>query len=99
MVPESMIAAGYADFAGIEEADTGTYLALEQRGEVGLLNLPGTAGYYFGFNTNIGLTTLAEFDPYKINIQSNSFSYAGLRDLLSYAYPYASVQAEERTRL
>jgi hypothetical protein len=88
------LSAGYADFAGIEEADTGTYLALDQKGEVGLTNLPGTEFYMFGFNTNIGLTTLAGFDPYPINIQSNSLSYAGLRGLLAYSYPAASTQAE-----
>ena len=88
------LSAGYADFAGIEEADTGTYLALLQKGEVGLTNLPGTEFYMFGYNTNIGLTTLAEFDPYPIDIQANSLSYAGLRGLLSYSYPAAAVQAE-----
>jgi hypothetical protein len=88
------LSAGYADFANIEPADAGSYLALAAKGQVGLSLNPTTSTFNYGFNLNIGLTTLAEFDPYKVNIQSNSFDYVGLRDFLAQAYPYASVDAQ-----
>ncbi len=88
------LSAGYADSATIEQADAGTYLALAAKGQVVLSNNPSTGTFNFGFNLDIGLTTLAEFDPYKVNIQANTFDYVGLRDFLAQAYPYASVDAE-----
>ncbi len=88
------LSAGYADLAGIEQADAGTYLALAAKGQVVLVNTPSTSTFNFGFNLNIGLSTLAQFDPYKVNILSNTFDYVGLRDFLAQAYPYASVDAQ-----
>jgi hypothetical protein len=88
------LSAGYADLAGIEQADAGTYLALAAKGQVVLSNNPSTGTFNFGFNLNIGLTVLKEFDPYTVNIQSDTFTYVGLRDFLAQAYPYASVDAQ-----
>jgi len=86
--------AGQSDYSGIEAADTATLLALVQKGDLKFLQSPATTVFSFGYNTQIDLTSLKTYDPYPINIQSNSLSYIGLRGFLDTAYPYASVQAQ-----
>ncbi|HXY46681.1 MAG TPA: PKD domain-containing protein [Thermoplasmata archaeon] len=86
--------AGQADLIDFEDADIATVLALVQKGDIKLAQTPSTSEFNFGYNTNIDLTALKTYDPYPINIQSDSFSYLGLRGFLDAAYPYASVQAQ-----
>ena len=86
--------AGQADYVGFVPADTATILALAQKDSLKLVSSPATTVFNFGYNTNIDLSSMKTYDPYPINIQSNTLSYIGLRGFLSAAYPYASVQAE-----
>ncbi len=86
--------AGQADYAQIAPADTATMLALIQKGNLKMTESPSTGVNNFAYNTLIDLSSLKTYDPYPINIQSNTFSYIGLRAFLDAAYPDASIQAE-----
>ncbi len=86
--------AGQADIIDYEAADTATVLALVQKGDLKLTIAPATTEFNFGYNMEIDLTSLKTYDPYPVNIQSNSLSYVGLRGFLDAAYPSASVQAQ-----
>jgi hypothetical protein len=86
--------AGEADYVSIAPADTATMVALIQKGDLKLVESPSTGVNDFAYNTNINLVALKTYDPYPINIQSNTLSYLGLRGFLDAAYPDASVQAQ-----
>ncbi len=86
--------AGQADLVDIETSDTATMLALIQKGDLKLSVAPAYSVFNFGYNPVIDTAALRTYDPYPINIQSNTLTYIGLRDFLDAAYPYASVQAQ-----
>ncbi len=86
--------AGQADYIYVDPADTATMVALIQKEDLKLVEAPSTGVNDFSYNTDIDLTALKTYDPYPINIQSNTLSYIGLRGFLDAAYPDASVQAE-----
>ncbi len=86
--------AGQADYVYIAPADTATMIALIERGALKMVESPSTGVNNFAFNTDINLAGLKSYDPYSINIQSNSLSYIGLRGFLDAAYPDASVQSQ-----
>ncbi|HXY46749.1 MAG TPA: PKD domain-containing protein [Thermoplasmata archaeon] len=86
--------AGQADLVNIAPADTATLLALIQREDLKMTQAPSTGVNNFAYNTAIDLSALKTYDPYPINIQSDTFSYLGLRGFLDAAYPDATIQSE-----
>lgn len=86
--------AGYADFATIEPTEMNTQLKLVEDELIGMGSATSLSVENVCYNTEIDLSSLKNYDPYPVNIQSNSLSYLGLRGFLDAAYPYASAQAD-----
>jgi hypothetical protein len=86
------VQAGQADVINFEDADAATVNALVQKGALKLAVLPTMDTFDFAYSTDINLAGLKTYDPYPVNIQSNTLSYIGLRGFLDAAYPDASVQ-------
>jgi hypothetical protein len=82
------------DLVGIAPSDTATMIALVQKGDLKMTASASDEVNTWSYNTAIDLSSLKTYDPYPINIQSNSLSFIGLRGFLDAAYPAASVQAE-----
>ncbi len=87
------VQAGYADSASFLTSHYKLMLQLIQNGQLGLINFPTLDTANFGFNLNIDLALLKQFDSATINIPANAFAYIGLRATLEYAYPYLTAQS------
>jgi len=81
--------AGQADVAGFYPTDIPTILNLVHAGKVGLLTVPTLEtfemGYYYQFNPS----ATAQASGLPVNVPGNFFSYVGLREFFSQAFPYA----------
>ncbi len=83
--------AGYADLAGIYTSDTTTLLTLLQKGLIGVKTVPTLNIFFLLMNLEINVHALQLLDIYPTNIQANTFSYIGLRDLMATSIPYNTV--------
>jgi hypothetical protein len=86
--------AGRADYSVISTDDIPTMLSLERQGQLGVLTNPSISVEFFAYDLDVDLS-VAQSDvgtAGTINVPSNFFAYDGLRQFLSYAYPYQTIE-------
>ncbi|MHB1434579.1 MAG: hypothetical protein ACYCPN_04370 [Thermoplasmata archaeon] len=81
--------AGQADVAGFYPTDIPTILNLVQQGKVGLMTVPTLETFEMGYFYHFDPKATAQQSGLPVNIPGNFFSYVGLREFLSQAFPYA----------
>ena len=86
--------AGRADGATISGVDTPTLLSLQRQGLIGVQPSPTLSVAQFAYNLDVDLS-VAQSDVGSagtINVPANFFAYDGLRQFLSYAFPYQTME-------
>jgi peptide/nickel transport system substrate-binding protein len=91
---EAAMASGVADVLG-EFPVTQTSLLLQfiQQDKANLVLFPGISIYFFPFDLDFSATAAATYPTGAITIPGNFFSYIGMRNFFSTAYPYATSAA------
>jgi hypothetical protein len=85
---------GQADFATIAAGDTPTLLQLRSDGFLGFLEAPSYTISFLSFNLNFNLAGEQLVDPVGgLNVPSDFFSSVSVRNFLTHAWPYATVNA------
>ncbi len=84
--------AGQADFAGILQTDTSILLQLQQEGKIGIYTAPSLSIFFLPFDLMFNVTAEKAIDPVgKANIPSTFFANNGLRNFLTRAWPYTTI--------
>ncbi|MFZ0892783.1 MAG: hypothetical protein WB778_00750 [Thermoplasmata archaeon] len=83
--------AGYADFAGLQISDLTKFLGLDEEGKIGLLTLPTLTIYFFEFNLEFSATA-SSYLGVPVNVPRDFFANVGLRNFLTRAYPYTTIE-------
>jgi hypothetical protein len=89
---EQAIAAGVADTASIPNTDTALFLQLVQKGQVQALSFPSLSIYFFPYNLAFNLQGAEKYTTNPITVPSDWFSYVGMRQFFSLAYPYTTIE-------
>jgi peptide/nickel transport system substrate-binding protein len=86
--------AGRADYAVVSAQDIPTMLSLERQGLLGVLTNPtiDIAFYAYDLDMDISQAQSDVGSAGTINVPANFFAYDGLRQFLSYAYPYQTIE-------
>jgi peptide/nickel transport system substrate-binding protein len=84
--------AGTADFSGILPAETAQMLSLVQSGKIGVTNVPTISIFFNPFTLSFNPAAAQQIDPNPMNIPGNFFSYVAVREFLSTAWPYSTIQ-------
>jgi hypothetical protein len=88
--------AGYADFAGMLTSDLAKFLGLDERGTIGLLTLPTLIIYFFAFNLEFSSDAAGDLGV-TINVPRDFLANVGLRNFLTRAYPYTTIEGTINT--
>ncbi len=90
--------AGRAAIADIGWNDTSAFDTLESAGKIGNMSVPALETNFQTYNLNFSVANENRSDPTGLlNVPGDFFSYNGLREFLSLAYPYAALQATLET--
>jgi peptide/nickel transport system substrate-binding protein len=89
---EQAYAAGVADHASIPQPDLALLLQLINQGRVNAISAPDLTIGFSPFDMNFNLAGAQKFTTNPISIPTDWFSYMGMRQFFSLAYPYATVQ-------
>ncbi|MCI4346698.1 MAG: hypothetical protein L3K07_08125, partial [Thermoplasmata archaeon] len=89
---EQAIAAGIADTATIPNTDTALFLQLVQKGQVQALSFPSLSIYFFPYNLAFNVASAEKYTTNPITVPSDWFSYVGMRQFFSLAYPYTTIE-------
>jgi|GEM_PF-449561 len=86
--------AGQADFATFFPSDTSSVLQLQSEGSIGVFSNPTISTFFLPFDLNFSLTAEASIDPNagELNVKGDFFASNTVRNLLTHAYPYASIE-------
>ena len=86
--------AGEADFATISPSDTSTLLLLQSGGKLGFVDTPSFEEFFLPFNLNFNVAGEKSINQTGVlNVPSDFFSSDSLRNFLTHAWPYATVNA------
>ncbi|MFZ1022668.1 MAG: hypothetical protein WAN87_00850, partial [Thermoplasmata archaeon] len=88
--------AGYADFAGLQSNDLAKFLGLDEEGKIGLLALPTLIITVFSFDLEFSATASTSLGV-TINVPQNFFANVGIRNFLTRAYPYTTIEGTINT--
>ncbi|MFZ0892060.1 MAG: hypothetical protein WAN77_06625, partial [Thermoplasmata archaeon] len=83
--------AGFADIAQFAPPDTGNFVTLANQGKVGLTTAPTLDIYFFPYNLEFSASASTDLGV-SINVPADFFANEGLRNFLSTAYPYTTVE-------
>jgi peptide/nickel transport system substrate-binding protein len=86
--------AGRADAATIQGTDIPTLLSLQRQGLIGVLPFPTISVQFMGYSLDFSVSAAQAVvgSAGTINVPANFFAYDGLRQFLSYAFPYQTVE-------
>ena len=88
--------AGYADFAGLQTTDLAKFLGLDEEGKIGLLALPTLTISLFSFDLEFSSTASTTLGV-TINVPTDFFANVGIRNFLTRAYPYTTIEGTINT--
>jgi peptide/nickel transport system substrate-binding protein len=88
---EQALASGVADFATIPASDTSLALQLVQNGKINVLNFPSISTYFFPFTLDFNVQGAIHGQPNPVNVPGDWFSYVGMRQFFTTAYPYSTI--------
>jgi peptide/nickel transport system substrate-binding protein len=88
---EQAIAAGVADTAAIPATDTALLLQLIQQGKVNALSFPSISIYFWPYNLAFNLAGAQKYTTNPITVPTDWFTYVGMRQFFTTAYPYTTV--------
>ncbi|MCI4368176.1 MAG: PKD domain-containing protein [Thermoplasmata archaeon] len=89
---EQAYAAGVADFASIPGTDLALLIQLISQGKVTAISSPTLTVSFVPFDMSFDLGKAQQYTTQTINVPTDWFSYMGMREFFSRAYPYATVQ-------
>jgi hypothetical protein len=89
---------GAADLASIPSTEIGLLLQLIQEGKVNALLGPTLNIGFTAFNMNFYLAGAQHITTNPITVSTDFFSYLGMREFFSRAYPYQTIQNTINTR-
>ncbi len=84
--------AGYADFAGLQTPDIGNFLNLVNQGKIGIQTIPTLIIGFFPFNFEFDKAAAQTDLGVTVNVPSDFFANVGLRNFLTNAYPYTTIE-------
>jgi hypothetical protein len=94
---EAALASGVADFAGIPPTQTALLLQLIQQGKAAAINFPSISIFFFPYDLNFSAAAAATYPTGPITVPQDWFSYVGMRNFFSTAFPYATSQSTINT--
>ncbi|MCI4331669.1 MAG: ABC transporter substrate-binding protein [Thermoplasmata archaeon] len=95
---EQAYQAGTADFATIPSTDTSLLLQLIQEGKVQASSFPSISIYFFPFDFAFNVAGTKQLTSNTVNVPSDFFSHAAVRQFLTHAYPYQTIQSTINTK-
>jgi peptide/nickel transport system substrate-binding protein len=95
---EQAYASGVADHASIPSTDFALLLQLVQQGRVQVISAPTLTVGFYAFNMNFNLGGAQHFDTSPVTVKNDFFSYLGMRQFVSRAYPYTTIQQSIETK-
>ncbi len=89
---------GRAAIASIDPTDVAAFDALDEAGKIGGASVPTLWTNFQTYNLNFDVANERQIDPSGgLNVPADFFSYDGLREFLSLAYPYTSIEPTLQT--
>ena len=85
-------AAGQADFATIQPAESPRMLQMIQQGKIGMLTVPNLSIHLMAFALTFNPSAAKTLDPNPLTVPGDFFNYVGLRQFLVNAFPYTTVE-------
>ncbi len=95
---EQAYASGAADFASIPSTDVSFLLQLIQQGKLNAVSFPSISIFFFPYNFNFSMSGALRYTSNPITVPSDFFSYVGIRQFISHAYPYETIQQTINTK-
>ncbi len=95
---EQAYAAGIADQATIPTTDIALLIQLINAGKVTAISAPTLTIGFEPFNMNFNIGGAQKYTSLPITVKSDWFSYVGMREFFSRAYPYQTVEQTISTR-
>jgi peptide/nickel transport system substrate-binding protein len=83
--------AGYADFADLQTPDIGNFLTLANQGKIGLTTAPTLDINFFPFTLEFSTTASTDLGV-TVNVPQDFFASEGVRNFLTTAYPYTTIE-------
>ncbi|MGA7846007.1 MAG: PKD domain-containing protein, partial [Thermoplasmata archaeon] len=90
---EAALASGVADFAGIPADQTALTLELVEEGKAKAITFPTISIYFFAYDMNFSAVAAAAYPTGPITVPADFFSYIGMRNFWSTAFPYATSES------
>ncbi len=94
---EAALASGVADFAGIPSTQTALTLQLIQEGKAQAIDFPSISVFFFAYDMNFSAAAAASYPTGPITVPADFFSYIGMRNFWSTAFPYATSESTINT--
>ncbi|MCI4322722.1 MAG: PKD domain-containing protein [Thermoplasmata archaeon] len=94
---EQALGAGIADFAGVPSTDFAFLLELISQGKVVASTSPTLSVFFDAFDLQFSLSGAQQFSTVPITVKSDFFSYLGVREFFTHAYPYNTIEKELNT--
>jgi peptide/nickel transport system substrate-binding protein len=95
---EQALAAGVADFAGIPSTDLSLQLQLIAQGKINALSAPTLQIGFTAFDMQFSVPKALQLSTQPVSVQSDFFSYLGMRQFFARAYPYTTIQNTINTK-
>jgi peptide/nickel transport system substrate-binding protein len=94
---EAALASGVADFATIPTTQTALTLQLIEQGKADAISFPSISIFFFAYDMDFSAAAAAVYPTGEINVPGDWFSYIGMRNFFSTAYPYATSESTINT--
>ena len=94
---EAALASGVADFAGIPATQTALTLQLIEQGKASAIDFPSISIFFFAFDLNFGALEASAYPTGPITVPGDWFSYIGMRNFFTTAFPYATSESTINT--
>ncbi|MCI4357942.1 MAG: ABC transporter substrate-binding protein [Thermoplasmata archaeon] len=95
---EQALRFGAADFASIPSSSIGLMLQLIQQGKINAIQAPTLNIFFEAFNLNFNLPGAQRYSTNPIGVLADFFTYIGMREFISRAYPYATIENTINTK-
>lgn len=95
---EQALAAGVADFATVPTNDLSLVLQLISEGKMNAISAPTLSIGFAAYDLTFDVAKAQSFTPNPISVQGDFFSFLGMRQLFSRAYPYTTIQNTINTK-
>ena len=95
---EQSYIAGTADLASIPSTDFSLFIQLIDLGKIIAVSAPTISIAFAPFDMNFDVGTAQRFTTTTINVHSDFFSYLGMREFFTRAYPYSTIENTINTK-